>query len=74
MIGRSLVQIPAPGKAELHVEVSLSEILNPTLLICEGPTMRWRLVQGVPLRFLHSAFSAKVSPHQLIMFVLWAHF
>ena len=24
MIGRSLVQIPAPGRAELHVEVSLS--------------------------------------------------
>ena len=37
VIGRSLVQIPAPGRAELHVEVSLSEILNPTLL-----------VQGVP--------------------------
>ena len=31
VIGRSLVQIPAPGKAELHVE--LSKILNPTLLI-----------------------------------------
>ena len=47
MIGRSLVQIPAPGKAELHVEVSLSEILNPTLLISEGPAMSWRLDQGV---------------------------
>ena len=32
VIGRSLVQIPAPGRAELHVEVSLSETLNPTLL------------------------------------------
>ena len=32
VIGRSLVQIPAPGSAELHVEVSLSEILNPMLL------------------------------------------
>ena len=31
MIGRSLVRIPAPGRAELHVEVSLSEILNETL-------------------------------------------
>ena len=48
MIGRSLVQILAPGKAEQHVEVSLSEILNPTLLISEGPAMSWRLVQGVP--------------------------
>ena len=28
VIGRSLVQIPAPGRAEQHVEVSLSEILN----------------------------------------------
>ena len=37
MIERSLVQIPAPGKAELYVEVSL--ILNPTLLISEGPAM-----------------------------------
>ena len=46
MIERSLVQIPA--KAELHVEVSLSKILNPTLLISEGPAMSWRLVQGVP--------------------------
>ena len=41
MIGRSLVQIPAPGSAELHVEVSLSEILNPTLLTSEGPAMSW---------------------------------
>ena len=31
VIGRSLVRIPAPGRAELHVEVSLSEILNETL-------------------------------------------
>ena len=30
MIVRSLVQIPAAGKAELHIEVSLSKILNPT--------------------------------------------
>ena len=37
VIERLLVQIPAPGKAELHVEVSLSKILNPTLLISEGP-------------------------------------
>ena len=35
VIGRSLVQIPVPGRAELHVEVSLSEMLNPTLLISE---------------------------------------
>ena len=39
MIERSLVQIPAQGKAELHVEVSLSKILNPPLLISEG--LRW---------------------------------
>ena len=31
VIRRSLVQIPAP--AELHVEVSLSKILNPKLLL-----------------------------------------
>ena len=43
MIGRSLVQIPALGSAELHVEVSLSEILNPTLLTSECPAMSWRL-------------------------------
>ena len=30
VIERSLVQIPAPGKAELHIKVSLSKILNPT--------------------------------------------
>ena len=48
VIGRSVVQIPAPGRVELHVEVSLSEILNPTLLISEGPVMSWRLVQGAP--------------------------
>ena len=30
VIGRLVVQIPALGRAELHVEVSLSEILNPT--------------------------------------------
>ena len=48
VIGRSLVQIPALGRAELHVEVSLSEIMNPTLLISEGPVMSWRIVQGVP--------------------------
>ena len=41
VIRRSLVQIPAPGRAELHVEVSLSKILNPTLLISEGPAMSW---------------------------------
>ena len=40
VIGRSLVQIPAPGRAELHVEVSLSETLNPTLLIREYPSLR----------------------------------
>ena len=38
-IGRSLAQIPAPGRAELHGEVSLSKILNPTLLTSEGPAM-----------------------------------
>ena len=48
VIERSLVQIPAPGRAALHVEVSLSKILNPTLLISKGPVMNWRLVQGVP--------------------------
>ena len=48
MIGRLLVQISPLGRAELHVEVSLSEILNPTLLISEGPAMSWRLIQGVP--------------------------
>ena len=48
VIGRSLVQIPAPGRAELHAEVSLSETLNPTLLISEGTAMSWQLVQGVP--------------------------
>ena len=48
VIGRSLVQILALGRAELHVEVSLSEILNPTLLISEGPVMSWQLVQRVP--------------------------
>ena len=48
VIGRSLVQIPALGRAELHVEVSLSKILNPTLLTSEGPAMNWRLIQGVP--------------------------
>ena len=31
VIERSLVQIPAQGKAELHVEVSLSKILNPPI-------------------------------------------
>ena len=36
VIGRSLVQIPALGWAELHVKVFLSKILNPTLLISEG--------------------------------------
>ena len=39
---------PAQGWAELHVEVSLSEILNPTLLISEGPAISWLLVEGVP--------------------------
>ena len=48
VIRRSLVQIPAPGRAELHVKVSLSKILNPTLLISEGPAVSWRLIQGVP--------------------------
>ena len=43
-----IVRSPAPGRAELHVQVSLSEILIPTLLISEGPAMSWRLVQGVP--------------------------
>ena len=57
----SWLQIPAPGWAELHVEVSLSKILNPkSLLMCgwhpawrpqpsaKGPAMSWRLVQGIP--------------------------
>ena len=48
VIGRSLVQILAPGRAELYVKVSLSKILNPMLLISEGPVMRCWLVQGVP--------------------------
>ena len=39
VIGRSLVQIPAPsGWAELHVEVSLSKILTPKLLL---RALRW---------------------------------
>ena len=41
VIGRSLVQVPAAGSAGLHVEVSLSKILNPTLLTSEGPAMSW---------------------------------
>ena len=49
VIGRLLVQILALGRAELHVKVSLSEILNPTLLISEGPAMSWPLVQGVEI-------------------------
>ena len=60
VIGRSLVHIPAPGWAELHVEVSLSKILSPKLLpMCSWhlvwrplPSARalrcWRLVQGAP--------------------------
>ena len=51
MIGRLLVQIPDLGRTGLHVKVSLSKILNPTLLISEGPAMSWRLVQGVPCPF-----------------------
>ena len=39
VIGRSLVQIPAPGRSELHVEVSLNEILNPTTY--PGSTLPW---------------------------------
>ena len=41
VIEKSLVQILALGRVELHVEVSLSKILNPTLLISEGPAMSW---------------------------------
>ena len=48
VIERLLVQILAPGKAERHVKVSLSKILNPTLLTSEGPAMSWRPVQGAP--------------------------
>ena len=60
MIRRSLVQILAPwGGTELHVEVSLSKILNPKiahdvqLVLClaaisTGPVMSHRLIQGVP--------------------------
>ena len=40
MIGRSQVQIPAPGRAELHVKVSLSKILISILLISEGDLSR----------------------------------
>ena len=47
VIGRSLVQTPALGRAELHVEVSLSKILNPKLLLmcswhpaCQPPSVR----------------------------------
>ena len=46
-IGRSLVQISALlGWAELHVEVSLSKILNPNLLLAsmKGPAMSCQLV------------------------------
>ena len=42
VIGSSLVQFPAPGRAELHVQVSLSKILNPTLLIKEYPALALR--------------------------------
>ena len=38
VIGRSLVQIPAPGRAELHFEVSLSEILNAETRLGLAPT------------------------------------
>ena len=38
---RSLVQIPAPGWAELHVEVSLSKILNPKLLLMCSWHLAW---------------------------------
>ena len=50
VIERSLVQTQIKSKlrTEQHVEVSLSKILNPTLLISEGPAMSWRLIQGVP--------------------------
>ena len=44
VIGRSLVQIPALGWAELHVKVSLSKILNPKLLLmCGWHLARWPL-------------------------------
>ena len=41
MIGKSLVQIPAPSWAELHVEVSLIKILDPKLLLMCGWHLAW---------------------------------
>ena len=38
-----VVQIPAPGWAELHVVVSLSKILNPKLLLMCSWHLAWRL-------------------------------
>ena len=58
-----MVRIPLLPWAgtELHVEVSLSKILNPRIApdvqlapcvaataISKGPAMSWRLIQGVP--------------------------
>ena len=47
VIGRSLVQILAPGRAELHVEVSLSKILNPKLLLVCSWHIAWRPLPSV---------------------------
>ena len=55
-----LIQKLPWGGTELHVEVSLSKILNPRIApdvqlapcvataISKGPAMSWRLIQGVP--------------------------
>ena len=68
VVGRLLVRIPAPrGGTELHVEVSLSKILNPKIApdvqlapwgaasaISKGPAMSWQLNQGEPwIAFTH---------------------
>ena len=47
LIRRLPVQIPAPGWAELHVEVSLSNILNPKLLLICSWQLAWRLLTSV---------------------------
>ena len=47
VIGGSRVQIPAPGWAELHVEVSLSKILNPELLLMCSWHLAWRPLSSV---------------------------
>ena len=73
MIRRSLVQIPALGRAELHVEVSLGEILNPILLIGEGPVMSWQPVQGVPCPRPETRLGLAATPHNPLEWDKWLH-